>query len=1025
MRYPRYATLLVLFSLFSSCLFSQGLNTTASKDDWEEINFEFNSPILTDGYPSLLRLAELLQQNPGYKIKLEGHADVIGSNSYNQRLGERRAQAVREFLIKYGANANQITVQSFGETQPKIPDRSKEARFMNRRVFMTVTDEQGRVVSAGGISEALKAMKELMAAQQKCCEEILRRLDKLNDLDKIAGLLNKMAGENDTLRKELADLRKAHDALDQYVKGVPKPLTSAETAQIVDTRTSEQIERARMPRFSIINANVGSTDSGDLTFSGRGRLFMPFKEQFAVQLQGEYMYFRDRQEGQFDIGLVNRFASRAQAGLFASFKHVNFSGESPGRSVFTDRPPTQFEPGQIQGNGLLGQASLTLDYIFSRGRFGVFGSKGFLNDDVLNRIAISRNVFTEYYLRTVDQAGISLLIGLFGSSYLEGNAGYMKSRANADRLGGTARLVFPFSDRFAFTLEGGMNETLISRDNTGRVVAGLQFGNFMRPKDYLEGYNGVQHAVPADVPRVRYEVLTRTARTGNDAPVANAGPDQIGIAAGTVNLDGSASSDPDGDPITYQWSQVSGPSVSISGMNTARASFTAVEGQSYGFRLVVRDDQGQQGVDTVTVTTTTTEPVQIARFQAVPDRIRTGEQSTLDWQVLNATTVTITTIGDVQLNGQRAVSPTQTTQYRLTARNARGQEATAVATVTVEELPRAQFLSCTVSPGNIISGESATLSWATANADEVSISPGIGRVDAAGSTVVTPTQNTTYTLTATNARGPVNCSVTVQVTAGTAPRVVAFAASPMTITAGQAATLTWNVENADSVEITNLGNVGLQGSSQVTPNTTTTYTLTARNRFGTTPQTVTITVNPGPTSPPPTITACVASPSTSAAPGNPVRISWTTTNALTISSSPPIAGITLSGPVTVNPTATTAYAITVGGVNNQTATCTVNVVVTSTPEPPEVIIEGGELLRTTSRDVNVTAVAKDPSGGALTYFWEPLGTGAAVLIQGQATARIQIAGAFGDYPFRVTVRNAAGQTASANVTVRFVSSTFP
>src|SRR5919107_5261178 len=129
MRYQRYVSLLFLFTLLSTCLFSQGLNTTASKDDWEEINFEFNSPVLTDGYPSLLRLAELLQQNSGYKVKLEGHADVIGSTRYNQRLGERRAQAVRDFLVKYGANANQITAQSYGETQPKIPQRDKEARF--------------------------------------------------------------------------------------------------------------------------------------------------------------------------------------------------------------------------------------------------------------------------------------------------------------------------------------------------------------------------------------------------------------------------------------------------------------------------------------------------------------------------------------------------------------------------------------------------------------------------------------------------------------------------------------------------------------------------------------------------------------------------------------------------------------------------------------------------------------------------------------------------------------------------------
>src|SRR5919106_975790 len=140
MRCHRSLTLLMLFALLSSTVFAQGLTTNASKNDWEEINFEFNSHILTDGYPSLLRLAELLQKHPDYKVRLEGHADVIGSNRYNERLGLRRAETVKAFLVKYGARDNQITTATFGETQPKVGDRSKEARFMNRRVFMTLTD---------------------------------------------------------------------------------------------------------------------------------------------------------------------------------------------------------------------------------------------------------------------------------------------------------------------------------------------------------------------------------------------------------------------------------------------------------------------------------------------------------------------------------------------------------------------------------------------------------------------------------------------------------------------------------------------------------------------------------------------------------------------------------------------------------------------------------------------------------------------------------------------------------------------
>ena len=64
-QYQRYISILFLFTLFSTFAFAQGLNTTASKEDWEEVNFEFNSPVLTDGYPSLLRLAEVIAETPG------------------------------------------------------------------------------------------------------------------------------------------------------------------------------------------------------------------------------------------------------------------------------------------------------------------------------------------------------------------------------------------------------------------------------------------------------------------------------------------------------------------------------------------------------------------------------------------------------------------------------------------------------------------------------------------------------------------------------------------------------------------------------------------------------------------------------------------------------------------------------------------------------------------------------------------------------------------------------------------------
>src|ERR1022692_4600360 len=120
--------------VFSTCLFAQGLNTSQTKEDWEEINFEFNSSILSDGYPSMLRLAELLGQHRDYRVKVTGNTDYVGSVAYNEKLALQRADSVKAFLLKYGASADQITTESEGKRIPEVDNASKEGRFMNRRV---------------------------------------------------------------------------------------------------------------------------------------------------------------------------------------------------------------------------------------------------------------------------------------------------------------------------------------------------------------------------------------------------------------------------------------------------------------------------------------------------------------------------------------------------------------------------------------------------------------------------------------------------------------------------------------------------------------------------------------------------------------------------------------------------------------------------------------------------------------------------------------------------------------------------
>ena len=294
--------------------------------------------------------------------------------------------------------------------------------------------------------------------------------------------------------------------------------------------------------------------------------------------------------------------------------------------------------------------------------------------------AIMNNLFTETYLRVVDQAGMSGTFPLFGKNYAEGNLGYLRSTTAGDRMGGTLRLIFPVSNKIAFTLEGGMNETLLGPGNNGRVVAGLQFGSPTRPKDYLDS----PHPVPVQIPRVRYEVLTRTVRKGNAAPVADAGPNQILPGAQTVTLNGSASYDPDGDPITFQWVQEVGAGRDAFGAYRRDHHFRRGRGAELqlppdgegSLRRAGNRAGEHHGGDSGVVGAAD------RRFHGESDQHQCRAIVDIELAGANADTVTITSLGTVALTGSQAVTPATTTTYTLTATHG-SQTATANATVTV------------------------------------------------------------------------------------------------------------------------------------------------------------------------------------------------------------------------------------------------------------------------------------------------------------------------------------------------------
>jgi hypothetical protein len=158
-------------------------------------------------------------------------------------------------------------------------------------------------------------------------------------------------------------------------------------------------------------------------------------------------------------------------------------------------------------------------------------------------------------------------------------------------------------------------------------------------------------------------------------------------------------------------------------------------------------------------------PPVIVDFIATPSQITGGGSATLMWNVTGATSTSIDQgIGNVPAAGTKAVSPSTSTTYTLTANNSAGM-VTKSAKVDVQTAPVTPpvIVAFTANPNIITPGGSSTLMWNVTGATSISIDQGIGNVPAAGTKAVSPSTSTTYTLTAANATGTVSSSTTVDI----------------------------------------------------------------------------------------------------------------------------------------------------------------------------------------------------------------------------------------------------------------------
>jgi len=106
----------------------------------------------SSGLVNINKLAHFLAENPDRKVIVEGYTDSTGAANYNQSLSERRAGSVRMALVKMGVDPARVVAQGYGKEYPVAENSSVSGRAMNRRVEVTISNDNQPVIPRSAVS---------------------------------------------------------------------------------------------------------------------------------------------------------------------------------------------------------------------------------------------------------------------------------------------------------------------------------------------------------------------------------------------------------------------------------------------------------------------------------------------------------------------------------------------------------------------------------------------------------------------------------------------------------------------------------------------------------------------------------------------------------------------------------------------------------------------------------------------------------------------------------------------------------
>ncbi|MDA8432332.1 MAG: peptidoglycan-associated lipoprotein Pal [Nitrospiraceae bacterium] len=112
---------------------------------FKDLLFDFDKYDVKDEYkPELKSIAEWMTKHAGAKLSIEGHCDERGTNEYNLALGDKRAKAVKDYLVSLGVPSDRLETISYGEEKPLCTEHTEDCWAKNRRAHFVALGKAGK-----------------------------------------------------------------------------------------------------------------------------------------------------------------------------------------------------------------------------------------------------------------------------------------------------------------------------------------------------------------------------------------------------------------------------------------------------------------------------------------------------------------------------------------------------------------------------------------------------------------------------------------------------------------------------------------------------------------------------------------------------------------------------------------------------------------------------------------------------------------------------------------------------------------